>query len=171
MALISRSDFTEGQKPSTALWNSNFNEIYDEVNGNLDSNNLASAAVTKEKLGVMEYVLSFSYPTQLTATAEDIRQALFPYAGTLTQIDLIGGHQCSAFAIDVGLATMNSSSVGSSFFTAGSANVTASGSVLSITGASLSNTTIAADSKIVVTVKTVSLNCGKPLLINMYIDV
>lgn len=171
MALISRSDFIEGQVPAASLWNSNFNTAYTEINGNLNAANLASAAVTKEKLNTMEYVASFTYTLPLSASAENLRQVFWPYTSTLTKIELIAGHQSTAFGVDIGLAVMNASSIGSSFFAAGSANVTASGSVLSITGASLANTTITANSKILLSVKSISTNAGQPLLCNLFFDV
>lgn len=179
MGLISRSDFSTGDIPTASLWNTNFNDAYNVINGNLSDVNLASNAVTtakiandsvtQDKLGVMEYVMCFSYNAAIAASAENLRQWLCPYDATATKIELRTGHENSAFAIDLGKADINSSSIGSSFFTAGSANVTASASMLSVSA--LSNTIITAGSKIILTAKTFSANCGQPLMVNLFMNV
>ena len=176
MGLISRSDFNTGDIPTAATWNQNFNDAYNVINGNLDATNLADGAVTegklgaasvaKSKLGTMEYVACFSYPNTFSASGENLRSILIPYDCTATQVQFRTGHDNSAFVVDIGKADINSSAIGSSFCTA---NVTASGSTVTVT--SLSNTFIAANTKILIAAKSYSTNCGQPLLINLFVDV
>lgn len=176
MGLISRSAFLTGDKPSADLWNSNFDNAYNAINGNLDSTNLAdsavinsklaSASVTKDKLGTMEYVIPFSYPYSFVGSAENLQAFSIPYACTATKVTFQTGHSNSAFVVDIGKTDINLSSIGSSFCTA---NVTASGSVVTVT--SLANTFIAANTKVIISAKTYSANCGVPLLINLFVDV
>lgn len=182
MGLVTRSKtYVAGEVLKSADLNTSIDEIVNVVNGNIDSSNLASdsvgtleiqnTAVTKGKLGTMEYVVAFTYPGGLTSSAENLRQIMFPYAGTLTKIEAISLAECTAFALDVGKAAINSSSIGSSFFTAGSASVTASGTVLSITGASLANTTITANTKFILSAKSVTSNNAGKVLVNLFVDV
>lgn len=176
MGLISRSAFVTGDKPTAILWNSNFDNAYNVINGNLDSNNLADGAVTsgklgaasvdKTKLGTMEYVFSISYPFAFGASAENLQSILIPYDCSATKVEFRTGHSNSAFVVDIGKADINLSSIGSSFCTA---SVTASGSVVSVT--SLTNTFIAANTKVLIAAKSFSNNCGNPLLINLFVDV
>jgi hypothetical protein len=176
MGLISRSDFNTGDIPTASRWNTDFNTAYTLLNGNIDASNLADGAVTegklgaasvsKTKLGTMEYVISFAENKTFSASGENLQQMLIPYDCTATKIEFRTGHDNSAFVVDIGKADINSSSIGSSFCTA---SVTASGSVVTVT--SLANTFISANTKIIITAKSFSDNCGKPLLINLFVDV
>lgn len=176
MALISRSAFSTGDIPTAALWNSNFDNAYNVINGNLDSNNLAdnavttskitNAAVTQAKLGTMEHVICFSYNSSFGGSAENLRQVMIPYDCTAISATFRTGHDNSAFVIDIGKANINSSSIGSSFCTA---SVTASGSLVTQTG--LTNSVITAGTKVIITAKSYSANCGQPLLINLFVAV
>jgi hypothetical protein len=114
----------------------------------------------------MEYVISFSYPYGFGAAAENLQSILIPYNCSATKVEFRTGHSNSAFVVDIGKADINSSSIGSSFCTA---SVTASGSV--VTQTSLTNTFIAANTKVLIAAKSYSLNCGVPLLINLFVDV
>lgn len=50
MGLITRTSFSLGDIPSTSEWNTQFDTAYNEINGSLDSNNLANDAVSTDKI-------------------------------------------------------------------------------------------------------------------------
>jgi hypothetical protein len=183
MGTISRTTtWSDGQILNAGDLNTELDTAYNEINGNLDSDNLANNAVntaeitdnavTKAKVGTMEYIVPFVYNPSIAASAENLRQFISPFAeATATKLIFGAGGDCSAFAIDIGMADMETSSIGSSFLVAGSANVTSSANFVTADGAAIQNTVITANSKIILTAKTFSDGCGEPLWVNLYMDV
>ena len=51
MGLLSYEQIEDGFSATANLWNSRFAPLYDEINGNLDTQNLKNEAVTEPKLG------------------------------------------------------------------------------------------------------------------------
>lgn len=177
MATISRTSFNTGDIPTAAEWNTQFDTVYNEFNGSIDSANLAanavgstellSGAVTKAKLGTMEYVVSFAYNATIAATAENVRQVMFPYAGTLTKIEAKSGTVPGPqnLTIDVnnsGLTMLNASAL----------SMTGTGMV-SADGANIVNTSILANAILSLDIINygTATGGGEPLTVNCFIDV
>ena len=177
MGIISRTSFSTGDIPTAAEWNTQFDSIYAEFNGSISAANLAanavgdsellSASVTKAKLGVMEYVVCFSYPYSVASTAQNLRQVMFPYAGTLTKIEALSGTTPSPqnIVIDVnngGVTMLNASAL----------SMTGTGKV-SADGANIVNTSILANSILSLDIigYGTATGGGENLTVNLFIDV
>lgn len=65
MGLISRTSFSLGDIPSTSEWNTQFDTAYNEINGNLDSDNILINSINDDRL--TESYLNLSSSTTATA--------------------------------------------------------------------------------------------------------
>ena len=92
MGTISRDTMNTGDILTAAQWNTQFDTAYNEINGSLDANNLASdavatakiqnSAVSKGKLGDMPQVVAFTLDSAPYVGTKS-RSIIFPWAGTL----------------------------------------------------------------------------------------
>jgi hypothetical protein len=174
MGIISRVDFVEGDIPSATLWNSNFNTAYTEINGSLDSNNLASDAVTTakiqdnavttDKLGDIPAVALFSVPYAYEGTS--IRTIMFPFAGTISQVSYKSGTTPSPESLVFDI--LND---GSTIFTASAASATGTTAVDVTTG--LQNTSVLANGILTLDIDAIGTATagGEPFTVSVYIDV
>ena len=177
MGIKTRVAFTTGQIPSAVLWNSNFDEIYNEFNGSIEAANLASNAVTgvkivdgavsADKLGLINTTVAFSYRTSIAATADSIRQMMFPYAGTLTKVVAK-----SSTAPSPQNLTINITDDDLTMLNASAMSMTGT-TVVTLDGANIVNTSIAANSLLELDIIGFGTadSGGEPLTVNLYIDV
>ena len=177
MGSISRSAFTTGQIPSAVLWNSNFDDIYNEFNGSIDAVNLASNAVTgvkivdgavsASKLANINTTVSFSYNLPIGATADSVRQMMFPYAGTLTKVVAKSATTPSPQNL-----TINLTDDSLTLLNASAMSMTGTNAVTR-NGGDITNTSIAANSLLELDIIGFGTadGGGEALTVNLYIDV
>jgi hypothetical protein len=177
MGTIARSTLNTGDIPTAAEWNTQFDTIYSEFNGNISDVNLASNAVTgpkiatgavsADKLGLISIAIPFSYSASIGSTANSIRQIRIPYNGTLTKInaksETTPGPQNLTINVRAGANTLLNASALSMTGT----------TLVEKTGADLVNTTLAVDSILHLDIKTygTATGGGVPLTVNVFMDV
>ena len=175
MGIISRTDFNTGDIPTASEWNTNFNDAYNEINGSLDANNLASDAVStvkiqdnavsKAKLGDIPNVIAFSIPSR-PSNGTGKRSVLFPWAGTITKIvyksDTTPAPESLVFDVN---------NAGNTIFTASAASASGTATYTVTTG--LQNTTVAANAAITLDIDAIGTGTagGEAFSVNLYIDV
>jgi len=175
MGTIARDELNTGDIPTAAEWNTQFDTAYNEINGNLDANNLASdavstakiqdTAVTKGKLNDIPQVVAFNIPTNLS-TGTKKRQIQFPWNGTLTKItyqsETTPGPESLVFDI---------TNAGDTVFNASAASATGT-SVVSVT-TGLINTAVAANALLNLDIDALGTATagGEGFSVDLYIDV
>lgn len=90
MGLITKSfTFTAGNNIVASEHNSNFDTLYNEINGQLDNNNLkAGAGIANTKLANPNsyFVVSLTSDGQYTSTVNPLRTFQMPFAATLVEV-------------------------------------------------------------------------------------
>jgi len=175
MGVIARTSFNTGDIPTAAEWNAQFDTAYNEINGALDANNLATdavsavkiqnGAVSKAKLGSIPQVVAFNIPTRPnTGTAK--RSIVFPWAGTITKIVYKSNTTPAPEAL-----VFDVTNSGSTIFTASAASATGTDTYTVTTG--LQNTTVAANAVLNLDIDAIGTGTagGEPFSLNIYIDV
>ena len=177
MGTISRTSLNTGDILTAAEWNTQFDTIYNEFNGSVDTINIANDAITGPKiadgavsannLGLLSHVVAFSYNASIGATAESIRQMRFPFAGTLTKIDAK-----SATTPGPQNLTINLTDDGTTMLNASALSMTGT-SLVSLEGGNLIGTSIAAQSILELDIINfgTATGGGESLTVNLYIDV
>ena len=175
MGVISRSDFTTGDIPTDTLWNSNFNNIYNELNGSINAANLADNAVTgvkitngavsADKLGNTPNIIAFAVPYVFEST--NIRQVMFPFSGVLTKVVAKSAKTPSPQNLVINLTDDDVTLLNASALSMTGTNA------VTLDGGSLVNTSIAANSLLELDIVQIgtAIGGGEPLTVNLYIDV